>query len=94
MDSLNYKYVTGTNKLDHVRDSVSAGNYSMDIDDQSTGNYAYDKIGNMISDDVEGITNISWTAHGKIRQILKNRIRPHIITQFKRRRTEIFTIGL
>jgi hypothetical protein len=43
MDSLNYSYVMGTNRLDHVSDSVPAGNYDEDLDSQSPGNYRYDE---------------------------------------------------
>jgi RHS repeat-associated protein len=71
MDSLNYSYVMGTNRLDHVSDSVSATNYDEDIDSQTAGNYHYDAIGNLIKDSAEGITSISWTVYGKIRQIKK-----------------------
>jgi RHS repeat-associated protein len=72
MDSLTYSYVMGTNRLDHVSDSVPAANYDVDIDNQLAGNYSYDSIGNMTNDNAEGITNISWTVYGKISQITKN----------------------
>jgi hypothetical protein len=39
MDSLTYSYVMGTNRLDHVNDSVPAANYDVDIDNQAAGNY-------------------------------------------------------
>lgn len=71
MDSLNYSYVMGTNRLDHVSDNVPAGNYTEDIDNQTAGNYDYDAIGNLVKDSAEGITSISWTVYGKIRQIVK-----------------------
>ncbi|OQP58027.1 hypothetical protein A4R26_23295 [Niastella populi] len=71
MDSLNYSYVMGTNRLDHVSDNVPAGNYTEDIDNQTAGNYDYDAIGNLVKDNAEGITSISWTVYGKIRQIVK-----------------------
>lgn len=71
MDSLNYSYVMGTNRLDHVSDNVPAGNYTEDIDNQTAGNYDYDAIGNRVKDNAEGITSISWTVYGKIRQIVK-----------------------
>ncbi|MGX5816614.1 RHS repeat domain-containing protein [Chitinophaga lutea] len=69
MDSLKYHYLAGTNKLDYVDDMIPGGNYSDDIDDQSAGNYAYDKIGNLVSDNAAGITNIKWTVYGKIAEI-------------------------
>jgi RHS repeat-associated protein len=72
MDSLTYKYVMGTNKLDHVLDSVPASNYDIDIDQQTAGNYLYDSIGNLIKDNAEGINKISWTVYGKISLIIKS----------------------
>jgi RHS repeat-associated protein len=71
MDSLHYKYTAGTNHLDHITDSVANGNYTADIDNQTDGNYGYDAIGNLTSDQAAGITNIAWTVYGKIRQITK-----------------------
>ncbi|PZR26530.1 MAG: hypothetical protein DI535_14065 [Citrobacter freundii] len=60
-----------TNQLAQVKDAVEAGSYAEDIDDQGTGNYKYDKIGNLISDEAEGIESISWTVYGKISTIRK-----------------------
>ena len=71
MDSLGYSYIAGTNRLDHISDSVPSGNYTTDIDGQSSGNYKYDSIGQLISDDAAGISNISWTVYGKIASITK-----------------------
>jgi RHS repeat-associated protein len=78
MDSLNYKYnrdVNGNivdNRLNHVRDQVSNGNYTVDIDNQSNNNYTYDKIGNLKTDVAETISNIDWTVYGKIKGIVKS----------------------
>jgi len=71
MDSLAYSYIAGTNKLDHISDSVPSGNYTTDIDGQSSGNYKYDSIGQLISDAASGISNINWTVYGKIASITK-----------------------
>ncbi|UYQ95401.1 hypothetical protein MKQ68_09855 [Chitinophaga horti] len=71
MDNMTYHYTPGTNKLTHVTDPVPAGNYGSDIDEQTAGNYSYDKIGNLISDSKEGITNIEWNIYGKIKSITK-----------------------
>jgi RHS repeat-associated protein len=43
----------------------------LDVDDQNTGNYKYDEIGNLISDDSAKISNITWTVYGKIKSIRK-----------------------
>ena len=77
MDSLGYKYnrdVNGrlvNNRLNHVKDTVSSGNYTVDIDDQSEDNYTYDYIGNLKEDAAEGLSNIDWTVYGKIKKIDK-----------------------
>ncbi|MDP4265265.1 MAG: RHS repeat-associated core domain-containing protein [Bacteroidota bacterium] len=75
------------NRLRYVHDAVSSGSYTEDIDnqtslssgdahaelstEQSTDNYVYDEIGNLVKDGSEGITGISWTVYGKIASISK-----------------------
>jgi RHS repeat-associated protein len=77
MDSLSYKYnrdVAGNlknNKLRHIRDAVSEGQYTEDIDSQADDNYSYDPIGNLIKDTKDSIDNITWTVYGKIKKIEK-----------------------
>jgi len=71
MDSLRYQYESGTSRLSYVSDSVTAGTYPDDIDDQTPGaNYRYDGSGNLISDAQEG-TWIRWNAEGKVEEVLK-----------------------
>jgi RHS repeat-associated protein len=72
MDKLAYDYKPGTNQLDHVYDTVPAGNYDVDIDAQAAANYEYDHIGNLVKDNAEGITSVSWTVYGKISRIVKH----------------------
>jgi RHS repeat-associated protein len=71
MDNMNYNYYAGTNKLNHVKDAVPKDNYPEDLDNQETGNYKYDAIGNLISDSAENIKNISWNVYGKMQSIDK-----------------------
>lgn len=71
MDNLTYDYRPGTNKLNYVKDSVDADNYSNDIDNQLADNYQYDSVGNLISDRLNGIDSISWNVYGKIAKIYK-----------------------
>lgn len=71
MDKLTYHYNAGTNKLNWVHDSVPAGNYDVDIDEQEADNYAYDAIGNLISDSKDSLLSIEWTVYGKIKRITK-----------------------
>ncbi|MEO5889697.1 MAG: RHS repeat-associated core domain-containing protein [Ferruginibacter sp.] len=94
MDSLSYKYnrdVNGrllNNQLNYVRDEINgssshSSNYTTDIDDQSLNNYGYDAIGNLIKDDSEHITNISWNAYGKIKEIQKTASSGNPVTDIK-----------
>ncbi|MDX2248315.1 MAG: RHS repeat-associated core domain-containing protein [Bacteroidia bacterium] len=69
MDDLTYHYSTGTNRLTYVDDSKPAGNYSVDIDDQSAGNYTHDALDNLTKDNQAAITDISWNHSNKIRKI-------------------------
>jgi RHS repeat-associated protein len=71
MDSLSYAYRPGTNKLDFIRDGVLESNYSDDIDNQLSGNYDYDSIGNLVKDAASGISKINWTVYGRISDIEK-----------------------
>lgn len=74
MDKLDYKYTTvldgsvqkPSNRLFYV-DETGANNSTNtgDIKDMSTGNYGYDKIGEMTSDVSEGIASIEWYRGGK-----------------------------
>ena len=88
LDELTYNYHTTTdglvsNRLYHVNDVVSAGNYSDDIDDQGTfnnthstietaNNYGYDELGNLVRDVQEEIASIEWTVYGKMKKITRN----------------------
>jgi len=71
MDSLTYRYLPNSNKLDHADDAVPTANYSVDIDDQDTLNFKYDNIGNLISDVTARLSKIDWTVYGKIKSITK-----------------------
>ncbi|MGB0177482.1 MAG: hypothetical protein ACPF9D_09970, partial [Owenweeksia sp.] len=68
MDSLNYNYYTNTHRLKYVNDAAGDAGKG-DVDDQNFGNYTYDLDGNMISDDAEGISEITWTVAGKIHEV-------------------------
>ena len=66
MDQLQYNYITGTNQLDHIYDTVPGVSNAGDIATQSAGNYQYDSIGEIIGDAASNITNVTWTVSGKI----------------------------
>ena len=72
MDNFTYNYTSGKNQLTHVDDVVPLANYGDDIDDQLSGNYSYDEIGNLISDQAEQIQEIKWTVYGKIKSIIRS----------------------
>ena len=72
MDSLTYHYTANTNKLSSVTDqSQGLVNGARKIKNQSTGNYEYDEIGNLIKDNSENIPlgGIKWNVYGKITEI-------------------------
>ncbi len=85
MDEMIYRYNVVNNRLQdnklyHVSDLVSGTNYvGIDIDDQgayppsagSTYNYAYDEVGNLISNKSEEILNIEWTLNGMVKRITR-----------------------
>lgn len=76
MDNLTYSYnLSGVklvnNRLRHVQDVISDGNYTEDIDNQAADNYTYDAIGNLKTDTKDGISNITWSVQGKILSITK-----------------------
>lgn len=64
-------YNRNTNKLRWVDDGASAATLDYDIEDQSTENYSYDNIGNLLQDKQEGIDKIEWTVYGKISKITR-----------------------
>lgn len=87
LDDLTYNYHTNgdgliSNRLYMVDDAVSSGNYSDDIDDQGTfdnthstietsNNYGYDELGNLVRDDAEEIEEIVWNTYGKIKEVIR-----------------------
>jgi len=72
MDQLQYNYISGTNQLDHIYDTVTASSNAGDIASQSAGNYKYDSLGELVGDAASNITNITWTVYGKIASITKS----------------------
>jgi RHS repeat-associated protein len=77
MDSLSYFYTSNTNRLHKVTDAATdaGANYNLYNDikqGQADNNYQYDAIGNMIKDNSESITDISWSVYGKILSITKS----------------------
>ncbi|MCD6068926.1 MAG: repeat protein [Bacteroidetes bacterium] len=86
MDNLEYNYLASTNtvvptplsglayntnRLGYVEEHASSTPLTSDIENQSSGNYEYDEIGNLEEDAAEQIDNISWNVYGKIEQITR-----------------------
>ena len=86
MDQFTYHYKPKTNQLTHINDLVDAqvfgntdDNYaSVDIDNQPNNNYQYDEIGQLISDQSEGISLIEWRVDGKVKSITKTGNQPSL----------------
>jgi len=84
-DSLTYNYNIQNgkkqqNRLYSVQDTIPASVMTDDIDNQAhfnptlasintTNNYSYDQIGNLVKDSAEGIAIIAWNVYGKIEAI-------------------------
>ncbi|MBC9814026.1 hypothetical protein H9Y05_16250, partial [Crocinitomicaceae bacterium CZZ-1] len=79
MDNFRYKYEEVTvnngdnNQLSWVQDLAGASLFdNADIDhSMESGNYKYDAIGQLVSDDDEDISSIEWTVTNKVKQITK-----------------------
>ncbi|MDY8138483.1 RHS repeat-associated core domain-containing protein [Aquimarina sp. 2201CG5-10] len=71
MDNFTYNYIPGTNQLDHVADTVDQNLFAVDVDNQASGNYQYDAIGQLTRDEAEGL-NIDWRVDGKVKRITKD----------------------
>jgi RHS repeat-associated protein len=78
IDELRYNYNrdanTGkltNNRLNYIYDTVATSNYTGDLISQSSSNYTYDQIGNLLKDNQVGITNTDWNAYGKMTTIYK-----------------------
>lgn len=84
MDSLKYNYTHASgklknNKLNYVDDiQTDAALFKEDIDDQASGNYTYDAIGQLTKDNAEHIEDIEWNVYGKIKKITFNNGKPGI----------------
>jgi RHS repeat-associated protein len=75
IDQLAYHYndpVNGgnNNRLSYVTDASGEVMTGVDLASQSTDNYSYDAIGQLIQDNAEHIEEIKWTVTGKVKEIL------------------------
>ncbi|OYU94565.1 MAG: hypothetical protein CFE21_14910 [Bacteroidetes bacterium B1(2017)] len=72
-DKISNGNIKNTNRLTHVIDAISSSSYSGDIENgQTSSNYKYDALGNLIGDAQEEIGNIEWTVYGKIKKITRS----------------------
>jgi len=75
MDNFTYNYKTGKNQLDHVVDAVTTSNNAEDLKSQTTGNYSYNTIGQLIqSNENENVVNYAYNASGLVTEIKKNNV--------------------
>lgn len=70
MDDFSYHYTSGTNRLSHIDDAVSAS-LTDDLDDQAAGNYEYNSIGQLVKNQQDNIEYI-YNAAGLVTAIKKN----------------------
>ncbi|MCT4582026.1 MAG: hypothetical protein N4A35_11445, partial [Flavobacteriales bacterium] len=87
-DDFTYHYINDidapnspTNRLGYVGDVVSSTTKDYDIDNQNTGNYSYNAIGQLTSDVAEGITEVKWNNQGKVTEIIQSDDHPD--TEFR-----------
>jgi RHS repeat-associated protein len=76
IDQLNYHYTKSSgflvnNQLNYVEDLASTSATSDDMENQSSGNYTYDAIGNLVEDVKEEIDEIKWTVYGKVKEVIR-----------------------
>jgi RHS repeat-associated protein len=75
LDQLTYgmQYPYYNNMLDNASDGISGSTFTGDIKPgQTSGNYGYDPIGNLVYDTQEEIDNIDWSVYGKIKAITRS----------------------
>ena len=78
MDALAYGYNRDANgkllnnQLNYIYDGAPASSYTNDLKNQNPGNYQYDAIGDLVSDQQAGISNTQWTVYHKIQSITNN----------------------
>jgi RHS repeat-associated protein len=71
MDYLAYNYQTGTNRLLYITDTVATSRFTIDIDNQSSGNYLYNANGSMTKDVQGQIDTIRYDYRGLPLEIKK-----------------------
>jgi len=71
VDNATYHYFAETNKLHYISDSYGEITAGFDLMNQTTGNFAYDLIGNLVKDKVAEVNSIAWTAYHKRSEVIK-----------------------
>ena len=73
MDDLTYHYADPlvNNQLASISDAISTA-YTLDLEDQASNNYSYDRKSRLTSDMSEGIHDITWRNDDKVKQIFKS----------------------
>ncbi len=71
MDNLAYTYLPNSNKLDYVTDQVGTSGVTDDITSQTTGNYAYNAIG-QLSGNIKDNQFFTYDVYGHVSTIKKS----------------------
>ena len=71
-DRFTYHYTPGTNQLQWVEDAIAPGVVNYDVEEQVSGNYGYDAIGNLLHDNAEDIEDIRWNIYGKVTAVYRS----------------------
>ena len=70
IDNLTYNYYAGKNQLNNVDDTVPVTTSTVDIDDQATGNYTYNALGQMKKNISEGLEYF-YNTQGLVTEVKK-----------------------
>ena len=71
VDNATYHYFAQTNKLHYISDSYGETQAGFDLMNQTSGNFAYDLIGNLVKDKAMQVSSMSWTAYHKREKVVK-----------------------
>ncbi len=76
MDDLTYDLPNNSigrvnNHLRGIFDVVPTGNYTQDVDNQSSNNYDYDRVGNLTQDLSQEIAEITWTLNRRVKEVIR-----------------------
>ncbi len=71
IDKFTYTNSTVNNQLLFINDPIPANASAVDIDNQSSTNYAYNANGQLTKDEQQNIDTIIWNVNGKVKEVQK-----------------------